>query len=394
MDLEQGVLRWRGFGQIFVVIFLALGLVVGSYLVQRQQIFKSWADDQPAGFNVSSSKLGMLVDQYSNMDEAKFHNALILAKEGGTEIVSVGYLMWNQTEPRIGEYNWTGLENTFNVLSREKQRLNLKVAADIGGILFLESGNLSLPSGLEFKRFNDPQFVNLYKNMIGSFLNTYGQYVDYLLLHSEGADKYFTEQYPERLNDYCDLMYQAVRHIKQKAPHIKVGVGNDSKTNPEIVKCLNKETDFYSFLLYPTFEEGHDGLLDPKEVETIIERLVKLASPKKIALQDFGYPSSKLIGLSEKKQVEFIQAFFKALKKHQDQIEYASWGMLYDADSKIFRKAFEEAFPDAPKDSLAGLAESVATMGLLNLDGRPKKGWEEWKIQASMYQNWDKNKGP
>jgi len=303
------------------------------------------------------------------LNESEFRAALTKSKESGATIYYMLAGDWPDIEPTAGTYNWHALDLNLNVLEEDKFK-DMEVALDIGGLIALSYDSLKLPSHIQFKRFNDPSFKAAYREYFGAlfdYLFARGSNVDYILIHAEGAHEYFTYHHPEQLNDYCDLVADAMRYIKQRSPTTKVGINEEYYDSPSIVNCINRESDFISFIIDPP-SEAEGGLFDnPAYVETIIRNLLLTYPNKKIAVEA-GYPTSIQLGYNEQKQATFIASLFKVLKANRDRIEYIDYYGLFDEDKTTMHTALRGQV--SPQVYVVGNATQEAiAIAQVNADG-------------------------
>lgn len=327
-----------------------------------------------------TGKVGMAI-QFTPFDQDKL---IFLLKEGGVQVFHDGWLEWGEIEKSEGVYDFSSFEPTFQLINHPQ--FDFEVAIDIGGLIALSSDQPSLPTYIQFKGFHDPYLKTRYLAYLDAFLERYSNKLNYLLLHTEGAATYFTDHHPEQLNDYCTLINEAMKHVKQKAANIKVGnngggeAGESEKT--EIVKCFTREADFVGTGAYP---DNNSIYKTPEDVEIVIDNLVRIYSPKKLVLE-IGYPSSHKLDSSEQKQEQFVRSLFKTLRKHKDKIEYLGYVELADQNKEVYGNAIRSQFPpDVDQQFLENLIEFVTSLGLFRENGQPKPAWKEFNNQTQLY---------
>lgn len=325
----------------------------------------------PGPANPAAGKTGLVAYALGwDPAPAKVATALRLASDSRVKVYSFGYQDWKETEPQAGVYDWRELDTYFAEIERGGYRFDL--ALDVGG--FLDYNGVELPPGLQFRGFGDSELFDRYTRFLGALLDRYGNKLQYLLLHSEGATEYFTK-HPEQLADYIAFWERVVPFVKTKAPRIKVGISLNHYDRADIVQGINRTTDFVSFMFYPDYAPV-DRVTDPARTGELFRRMIERAGSKRIAIQDGGWSSSPRVGQSEERQAQFVRELFTAMRAQPSTFEYVSYFALYDDPRSIY----ESVFPGQEE-----LIVWLSSLGLWTVDGRAKPAWEEFKRQVESY---------
>jgi len=298
------------------------------------------------------------------------------AEEIGVQLLSAGNAQWtDEIEPQPGIYSWESYDRFFSVLESNHHKFELSF--DLPGFFF--HADIQKPSHLPVKSITDPTYLKHYKRMLTSFLDRFGPKIDYIVIHAEGAYSYF-EKHPDHMATYTRLLRQVGQYIKQHSPHILLGVNTDPFNKTPILSPINNAVDFMAYDIFQS-----DDVQSPAELEPMIQKLIQIGSGKKIAIQNGGWSTSRLEGSTEQQQVDFIREFYRLLYKYREQIEYASFYLLYDEDIEFMTPLYKSVVPDAPDNFLKKMVESNARFGLFHVDGSPKPGWSILKEEVNKY---------
>jgi hypothetical protein len=319
---------------------------------------------------LATGKIGLEVipRNYENTTE-RWADSFERARTAGVQVVTL-------LAPAIHE--WRDSEIIFATL--KEKGYSFEMSYDVGGALWHSRDDIKTP-GLEFKGYSDPGFRQWYLDHFTKFAETLADKLTYLTFHAEGADGYF-DKYPKELPDYAAVMAEAARRAKARNPALKVGVYVAHHVDDKIIQALNGTTDFW-----PIGVSGgdHDTLQKPSDLEKVLERHIRLAGTKKIAVQEGAWSTSRRAGHSEEQQAEFVREVFRLLRKHRDRVEYFSFYVIYDESREITAGYINAAFPWYPRFFKDKIIDDLTSMGFLRNDGTPKLAWFELKKQIKEY---------
>jgi hypothetical protein len=123
----------------------------------------------------------------------------------------------------------------------------------------------------------------------------------------------------------------------------------------------------------------------PSEFATLTERLIRVSNGKTIAFQNAGWSTSKTDESSDGEQVAFLHEFYRVVNRHRHNIEYASFGAMYDHDTAITGPAYRALFSDLPPQSVERIIDSMSHFGLFRSDGTAKPGWLVFQDEVKAY---------
>ena len=151
----------------------------------------------------------------------------------------------------------------------------------------------------------------------------------------------------------------------------------NSVDKPEVVN-LHTTLDAV-FVTHYMLEDGLGTLSvrPPSEINEDFASVTAVYPNKPIVFLELGYPSSELLGSSEKHQAVFISQAFTGWDKHADQIEAINFLGVHDYSSAEVKK-FTKYYGFSGK-SFAGF---LGSLGLLKADGTKKEAYLVFKEEA------------
>ena len=325
---------------------------------------------------LKTGKVGMTcVPRDFRETESQWVDLLTKANDTGVQVLSLQSDFWAKQEAVIGKHDFKSWDNFFAILKRHE--FNFELSKDMGGPFFLDKVNV--PKDIRFKSFSDPVLLDRYAMYVTSYLDRFGQQHAYIVIHAEGAEKYFA-RYPDQLDDYCRFLLATKQVIKRHSPHIKVGVNTDTSATDEVLSKMAAVTDFMAYDVV----KGK-VVQKPSDFATLTARLISVSNGKKIAFQNAGWSTSKTDNSSDAEQVAFIREFFRVLNHNRDKIEYASFGAMYDHNTAITGPAYRAVFSDLPSRSVEQIIDSMSHFGLFRSDGTAKPGWTTYRSEVMAY---------
>lgn len=342
---------------------------------------------------LSNGKLAMVAFMLEGKDktEKEWTDALKKMKSMGVQVVEIGQISWTDTEPKKGKYNWTYAEKVLKINKEEK--LGLTFIADIG--MFINpglNGEPKVPGYLKGLDFDDPKVITALSNMYKSFFKLDGSdSVQYLFQHFENAEASLKKRKKQR-EKVKTLLRESFKAAKSVRPDIKTGVCIQSYAKPDWPANMIKEwnldlgTDVVPII---SFSPNHFD----KSAEEEFVAVKKRCQGRPIALHECWYHSSKKAKSSPEKQAQFIKSLFAVLKKHHDDIEFATWYEYQDlnAITANFIGVYLAAISFNP--FVAGaFKDRMGSCGLFTNKKKAKEGARTWCIEANKYYEFRKEK--
>lgn len=290
------------------------------------------------------------------------------------------------------QIDWPELEPSENTFDKEALRSRLEEMKDQGLQTFLlisayDSGEAVVPNDLQGKRFDDPEFIQRFLNLMDWVIPLLVEYDGYLISISNEAENSFGEV-PNLHNELLTFLRAARDHIHKIDERMAVTVtfsegslDTDKPGMDEIlaacdVACWN----FYggdfrtdgSPYYYPANSET--------QIKQDVQRMLDASGEKNIVIQELGmWSGGTHLDSSEEIQRKFFEVFFREMQNHE-RIKAAYNFQLVDWSpntTQIFSDVLEEEGMD--QDFIDQFAESLNTIGLVRYDnGAKKPAWDEF----------------
>ncbi|MBS1680340.1 MAG: glycosyl hydrolase 53 family protein [Bacteroidetes bacterium] len=223
-----------------------------------------------------------------------------------------------QTAAPWGSLNPTG--STYNLSSISNPYFGLEALKTIGfesiflNIPIVAINKRTMPADIINLPFDDPAVKDRFHALVDAIKDQLNDNVKYVALGNE-VDTYFST-HPSEWPAYISLVEDARSYLRSIKPNIQVGVtttfSGASVIAADQVKLLNTNMDVVALTYYPT---GNNFMVnDPASVKDDVAKMIVLAAGKPVVVQEWGYPSSTVLGSSEQKQSDFLSNSFAQLK--------------------------------------------------------------------------------
>ena len=289
------------------------------------------------------------------------------------------------------QIDWPELEPSANTFDQDRFEQRLKEVKNQGLQPFLlvsayDSGGPVVPEDLLGKNFDDPEFIQRFKNLMDWVIPLLVEYDGFLISISNEADNSFGE-IPDLHNEILIFLREVKEHIHQinenMAVTVTIAEGSLDENKPGIddilalcdVACFNfygAKSQFTSTLYYVAQTES--------EIKSDIRRMLDISGEKNIVIQELGmYSGNTTLNSSEEIQRKFFEIFFSEMKS-EERIKAAFNFQLVDWSpevTEIFAQSLEEE--GLPQDFIDQFSESLETIGLIKYeDGMRKEAWNEF----------------
>jgi hypothetical protein len=273
---------------------------------------------------------------------------------------------WHDLEPSNAQYHLDEIRTSLNYLG------NFRGFDLLLGIQVLNTTAKETPTDLKSFTFDSQQMKNRFHELINMLLPDINDHVRYLSIGNE-VDVYLAA-HPKEWSAYEDFYDDAVRYIHAVAPHVKVGVtstfsGASGASRTEVAR-LNESSDVLILTYYPLGERYMVRGSDAPRAD--LPRMVELAKPRPLVLQEVGYPSAAVLGSSEEKQAQFVANVFAAWKPARASIPFISFFALHDWSASMCDELTK--YYGLPGN--ANFKAYLCSLGLHRADGTPKRGWQ------------------
>lgn len=291
------------------------------------------------------------------------------------------YVFWNVLEPERGQYNFKETDLLMSFNKKHEQKVTLFFSLVNGKTLGPFPSWIGKPS---MQSVSDEQVVNV----LDAVLSRY-DIIDTVIIAGQ-TDEHF--RYNERdLPVYKDLFNRVYDKLKEKHPDVKIG--NAYSLNGIINKQLSHIVieldvgDFVAFSYLPV-DSLNDIVKTPDEAQEDLAKMLELVPEKKIALFEISWSTSDFVGGNQANQTGFIENTFDFYKENESRIEFLTWYRLYDrpqGSCEIDPTLVEGTVSIGGGGGLGSsefvalrLGEYVCSAGLLDVDDKPKLGWNKF----------------
>ena len=348
-----------------------------------EEILKSSSCQDPFQVpDLTTGKIGMIVNPAQGKPEEEFYPALRLAKENGVQVIHT-YLQWGDVESSPGERLWEWQDYLLGYRLHEGFELSLVIN------LIHTAVRGPIPEDLEDKAFDDPEFIQRFTDFILDVLDRYP--VQYLSIGNEVND-YFVDHRSE-IPAYERFFLEVKAAIHEHHPDVKVGMtfayhDAERSNSLDIIQKLNLG-DFLPVTLY-LYNQGFTFDRDPAELEGYVKQVLDLAGEKPVAICEIGWNTAESLKGSQSDQAEFLREAFRLLAEHRERIEFLAWFALHDSNPEDTYAAALTFIPHRP--DLAGNDEFMEIfvdflnyLGLREMDGTPKEAWVVFQEESRNY---------
>lgn len=290
---------------------------------------------------------------------------------------------WTELEPAPGTYALQEfVVNPLTLLDPD----NTKFKSYILVLKTIDTNRKTIPADVMSTSFDDPVVINRFLSLIDNLASaTSIERISHVLIGNE-VDGYLSTN-PATVNAFASFYQQAVNHIHQKMPWVKVGTiitFNSLTTCPEIFNTLTPYSDFIGYTYYPTENSNPNWQMRaPADVYSDIAFMADRAQGKPFAFTEIGYPSSPDNNSSESRQKQFIENMFEALRpyKERGELEFVYYHGLYD-----YAPDFCEPYAAAQGIDATYLCGFMNSLGLNQyITSEPKQAWPAF---VNKLKNW------
>ena len=298
------------------------------------------------------------------------------------------YLFWNIIEPQRGEFDWSQSDILMGLNEKNNLKVTLYFSVINGATLGPFPDWIGKPS---INAIGEERLVNT----LDAILSRY-HIVDSVIIAGETESQFrYNEQNIPVYKEFFSTVYD---DLKEKHPGVKFG--NSFALHQVLNKDLGEIVsdlaigDFVAFSYFPV-DNLNDIAKTPTQAKEDLGKSIELAQGKKVAFFETSWATSDFVGGAESSQREFLEKTFEFYSENESQIEFFSWYRQYDRPEGTCvteQEDIGDVSIEIGGGSGLGSSEFVierlnhylCSSGLLNEDGNPKSGWNEFKTQIEM----------
>ena len=366
-----------------IIAAIAIGAFTAASLILPD------SNTQPPSIS-KNEKLGLVINTPTSETTLKSLDN-IFSKSSSTGIGrSNVYMFWNVVEPQKQQYNW----EQFDILMSLNKKNDLKVTL-----------YFSIINGKTLGPFPDwigkPSLISISEdnlvNVLDAVLTRY-DVVDKLIISGD-TDEHF--RYNEKnIPVYQELFNNVYDRIKAKHPDVKIGNafslhGVLNKNLGHIVNEIDNG-DFVAFSYFPV-DSLNEIIKTPQEAKSDLEKIFELVPENKVAIFETSWSTDDFVGGSQTDQRDFLKEVFDFYQENESQLEFVTWYRLFDKPEgtcEIDPETVEGTISIGGGSGMGSsefvierLSNYICNAGLLDIDGKPKLGWDEFTKQVQMNTN-------
>jgi len=294
------------------------------------------------------------------------------------------YLFWNLIEPEKGKHNFRESDVLMSLNKKNDLKVTLYLSIINGKTLGPFPDWMGKP---KLHAVSDDNIVNVLDVLLSRY-----DIIDTVIIAGD-TDEHFRNQ-EDLILVYKDLFNNVYDKIKEKHPDVKLGNsfslhGVINKDLDHIVSDLS-EGDFVAFTYFPT-DSLNEIVKNPiDEARADLEKALELVPDKKIIFFEISWSTSDFVGGTIEDQLDFVLTSFNFYRDNEEKIESFTWYRQYDKPDGtciVDLSKVEGTVGIGTSEFVAErLSHYICNAGLLDVDGKPKPAWDEFKKHISQLQ--------
>ena len=298
------------------------------------------------------------------------------------------YLFWNIVEPVKGEFDWKQSDVLMSLNKKNDLKVTLYFSVINGETLGPFPNWIGKPS---LNAIGEDRLVNV----LDAILSRY-DIIDTVVIAGETESQF--RYYEQNIPVYKELFNGVYTKLKEKHPDVKIGnafaLHNVLNKNLEHIVTDLALGDFVAFSYSPV-DNLNDIVKTPQEAKEDLQKIFEIVPDKKIGLFEISWSTSDFVGGNNTSQKMFLEKSFEFYKENESKMEFFTWYRQYDRPDGtcVIEK------PDIGNQTISvgggsGLGSSeyvierlshyICSSGLLDVNGIPKSGWNEFKNKIEM----------
>ncbi|MGH1566459.1 MAG: hypothetical protein ACRBB5_03335 [Nitrosopumilus sp.] len=298
------------------------------------------------------------------------------------------YLFWNAIEPQRGEFDWSQSDIIMGLNEKNDLKVTLFFSIINGETLGPFPNWIGKPS---INSIGEDRLVNVLDEILSRY-----HIVDYVIIGGETESQF--RYYEQNIPVYKELFIRTYETLKEKHPDVQLG--NSFALHHVLNKNLTHIVsdlaigDFVAFSYFPV-DSLNDIVKTPQEAKEDLNKVFEIIPGKKIGFFEISWSTSDFIGGNPSSQTDFLEKLFKFYSEHEYKIEFLTWYRHYDRpENTCVVEQQEIGNVGISVGGGSGLGSSeyvierlnhyVCNAGLVDVNGKTKPGWNEFKNQIEM----------
>lgn len=306
-----------------------------------------------------------------NATPAEFGRMILDLRRMGVRAMYISH-KWGDLEPAEGKRDLAKLIEGVKGLTSLGFVVQLTIQT-------LDTNNRTLPADLASEPFDSPRMRARFASLLRDVAGHLHPGVRWVSLGNE-VDIYLGEHRSE-LEPYARFVEEGRDVLRAAGCKALIGVTttfDGLTTRRALCDRLNRRMDCVPITYYPL---GPGFAVRPVgDVARDLDRMEEAANGRPWLLQEAGYPAAPLLGSSEDRQAAFIDALFEAAAKHAGRLQMMNVFLLHD-----FGDALVDGFLKYYRLPDARFRAYLATLGLKQSDGTPRKAWARFEAHTRAW---------
>ena len=300
------------------------------------------------------------------------------------------YMFWNVVEPRKGELEWDRYDVMMGLNEKNGLSVTLFFSVINGGTLGPFPDWIGRPpiSSIGEERLAD---------VLDAVLTRY-HIIDYVILagDTESQFRYNEQDIPA----YRELFTGVYDRLKQRHPDVMFGNSFAlhhllNKDLTHIAGDLAPLGDFVAFSYFPV-DSLNDITRTPQEAREDLARVFEIVpEDRRVGFFEVSWSTSGFVGGDAASQDAFLEQLFEFYSGNRSEIEFLTWYRQYDRPEGTCATELQDmggkGISVGGGSGLGGsehvverLGHYVCNAGLVDVNGTPKPGWDQFRGQIEM----------
>ena len=364
---------------ITIVIAVIIALTATVLTLPTSEIIPTQKTNEKIGLVINSPSQSVSLQQLDGIYSDASSTAI-----GRSNV----YLFWNIIEPQRGEFDWSQSDVMMGLNEKNNLKVTLFFSVINGETLGPFPDWIGKPS---LNAIGEERLVNILDEILSRY-----HIVDSVIIAGETESQF--RFYEQNIPVYKELFSGVYDNLKEKHPDVKFG--NSFALHHVLNKGLGHIVsdlaigDFVAFSYSPV-DSLNDVVKTPQEAKEDLKKVFEIVPNKKIGFFETSWSTSNFVGGNPTSQEDFLEKLFEFYSENESEIEFLTWYRQYDRpEGTCVTEQQEIGDESISVGGGSGLGSSeyiierlnhyLCSAGLVDVEGNPKPGWNEFKNQIEM----------
>ena len=298
------------------------------------------------------------------------------------------YLFWNIIEPQRGEFDWSQSDVMMGLNEKNDLKVTLFFSVINGETLGPFPAWIGKPS---LNSIGEERLASVLDEILSRY-----NIVDSVIIAGETESQF--RYYEQNIPVYKELFSGVYEKLKKKHPDVKFGnsfaLHHVLNKNLEHIVSDLAIGDFVAFSYFPV-DTLNDIVKTPQEAKEDLKKVLEIVPNNKVGFFEVSWSTSDFVGGNPTSQKDFLEKLFEFYSENESEIEFLTWYRYYDRPEGTCVAEQQEIGDE--RISIGGgsglgsseyiierLNHYVCNAGLVEVNGNPKSGWNEFKTQIEL----------